>query len=147
MQSKLHQSPCSRKGEAAAQSPTFGVDTLENRQFMSISPFIGSVGLASPIRPAGTTTVTVPKAPVLEAGTKTTASLVVSGTTSNTTVRVAARAATSYVAGEHVVVTPTAGNDTASAKRSLWSRVKAAAKWAKDHVVIGLNKIGLKGTF
>ncbi len=31
--------------------------------------------------------------------------------------------------------------------RSFWSRVKAAAKWVKDHVVIGLNKIGIKGKF
>lgn len=31
--------------------------------------------------------------------------------------------------------------------RSFWSRVKAAARWVKDHVVIGLNKIGIKGKF
>ena len=30
---------------------------------------------------------------------------------------------------------------------SLWSRLKDAAVWVKDHVVIGLNKIGLKGKF
>lgn len=30
---------------------------------------------------------------------------------------------------------------------SIWSRLKAAARWVKDHVVIGLNKIGLKGKF
>ena len=30
---------------------------------------------------------------------------------------------------------------------SFWSRVKAAARWVKDHVVIGLNKIGIKGKF
>lgn len=31
--------------------------------------------------------------------------------------------------------------------KSFWSRVKAAAKWVKNHVVIGLNKIGIKGKF
>jgi hypothetical protein len=31
--------------------------------------------------------------------------------------------------------------------RSFWSRVKAAVRWVKDHVVIGLNKIGIKGKF
>ncbi|MEV7343602.1 hypothetical protein [Streptomyces sp. NPDC093544] len=31
--------------------------------------------------------------------------------------------------------------------RSIWSRVKSAAKWAKDHVVIGLRYIGIKGRF
>jgi len=30
---------------------------------------------------------------------------------------------------------------------SFVSRLKAAAKWVKDHVVIGLNKIGIKGKF
>lgn len=31
--------------------------------------------------------------------------------------------------------------------RSFWGWVKKAAKWAKDHIVIGLNKIGIKGKF
>ena len=31
--------------------------------------------------------------------------------------------------------------------RSFWSRVKRAAKWVKDHVVIGLKSIGIKGKF
>jgi hypothetical protein len=31
--------------------------------------------------------------------------------------------------------------------RSFWGTVKAAAKWAKDHVVIGLRYIGIKGRF
>jgi hypothetical protein len=31
--------------------------------------------------------------------------------------------------------------------RSFWDRVKSAAKWAKDHVVIGLRYIGIKGRF
>lgn len=31
--------------------------------------------------------------------------------------------------------------------RSFWGTVKAAAKWVKNHVVAGLNKIGYKGTF
>jgi hypothetical protein len=31
--------------------------------------------------------------------------------------------------------------------KSFWDRVKSAAKWVKDHVVIGLNKIGIKGKF
>ncbi len=31
--------------------------------------------------------------------------------------------------------------------RSFWSRVKGAAKWVKDHVVIGLKSIGIKGKF
>jgi len=30
---------------------------------------------------------------------------------------------------------------------SVWSGIKSAAKWVKNHVVIGLNKIGIKGTF
>ena len=30
---------------------------------------------------------------------------------------------------------------------SIWGRIKSAAKWVKKHVVIGLNKIGIKGTF
>ena len=42
--------------------------------------------------------------------------------------------------------TPTGGG-TVTAARSLWSRVKGAAKWVKDHVVIGLHNIGYKGTF
>ena len=31
--------------------------------------------------------------------------------------------------------------------KSFWSRLKAAAKWVRDHVVIGLDKIGIKGKF
>jgi len=31
--------------------------------------------------------------------------------------------------------------------RSLWGWVKAGAKWVKDHVVLGLKYIGIKGTF
>lgn len=31
--------------------------------------------------------------------------------------------------------------------RSFWGSVKAAAKWCKNHIVIGLNKIGIKGKF
>ena len=31
--------------------------------------------------------------------------------------------------------------------KSLWDRVKAAAKWVKDHVVGGLRSIGIKGKF
>jgi hypothetical protein len=31
--------------------------------------------------------------------------------------------------------------------KSFWDRVKRAAKWVKDHVVIGLDKIGIKGKF
>ena len=30
---------------------------------------------------------------------------------------------------------------------SVWGSIKKAAKWVKDHVVIGLNKIGIKGKF
>jgi hypothetical protein len=30
---------------------------------------------------------------------------------------------------------------------SFFSRLKAAARWVKDHVVIGLHKIGIKGKF
>jgi hypothetical protein len=31
--------------------------------------------------------------------------------------------------------------------RSFWGSVKAAAKWVKDHVVVGLKSIGIKGKF
>jgi hypothetical protein len=31
--------------------------------------------------------------------------------------------------------------------RSFWQKVKAGAKWVKDHVVIGLKSIGIKGKF
>lgn len=31
--------------------------------------------------------------------------------------------------------------------RSFWGWVKKAAKWTKDHVVIGLRSIGIKGHF
>ncbi len=31
--------------------------------------------------------------------------------------------------------------------RSFWGWVKKAAKWAKDHVVIGLKHIGIGGKF
>jgi hypothetical protein len=31
--------------------------------------------------------------------------------------------------------------------RSFWGWVKAAAKWTKDHVVLGLKYIGIKGKF
>jgi hypothetical protein len=31
--------------------------------------------------------------------------------------------------------------------KSVWGRIKGAAKWVKDHVVIGLHNIGIKGTF
>jgi len=31
--------------------------------------------------------------------------------------------------------------------RSFWGSLKAAAKWCKNHIVIGLNKIGIKGKF
>ena len=31
--------------------------------------------------------------------------------------------------------------------KSFWDRVKAAAKWVKDHVVLGLKSIGIKGKF
>ena len=30
---------------------------------------------------------------------------------------------------------------------TFWSKLRAAAKWVGKHVVIGLNKIGIKGTF
>jgi hypothetical protein len=30
---------------------------------------------------------------------------------------------------------------------SIWSGIKRVARWAKDHVVIGLHKLGFKGTF
>ena len=30
---------------------------------------------------------------------------------------------------------------------SFFSRIKAAARWVKDHVVIGLHNIGIKGKF
>ena len=42
--------------------------------------------------------------------------------------------------------TPTDGGDTVMA-RSLWSRLKGAAKWVGNHIVIGLHNIGYKGTF
>jgi hypothetical protein len=31
--------------------------------------------------------------------------------------------------------------------RSFWGSIKAAAKWVKDHVVVGLKSIGIKGKF
>ena len=31
--------------------------------------------------------------------------------------------------------------------RSFWGWVKHAAKWTKDHVVLGLKSIGIKGKF
>ena len=31
--------------------------------------------------------------------------------------------------------------------RSFWGAIKRAAKWVKDHVVIGLRNIGIKGKF
>lgn len=41
---------------------------------------------------------------------------------------------------------PDGGGDTVMA-RSLWSRLKGAAKWVGNHIVIGLHNIGYKGTF
>jgi hypothetical protein len=32
-------------------------------------------------------------------------------------------------------------------KKKIWGWVKNAAKWAKDHVVIGAKSIGIKGKF
>jgi hypothetical protein len=31
--------------------------------------------------------------------------------------------------------------------RSFWGSVKAAGRWIKDHVVLGLKAIGIKGKF
>jgi hypothetical protein len=41
---------------------------------------------------------------------------------------------------------PDGGGETVMA-RSLWSRLKGAAKWVGNHIVIGLHNIGYKGTF
>jgi hypothetical protein len=30
---------------------------------------------------------------------------------------------------------------------SIWSGIKSAARWVKDHVVLGLKSIGIKGKF
>ena len=30
---------------------------------------------------------------------------------------------------------------------SIWSGIKRAARWVKDHVAIGLRSIGIKGKF
>lgn len=43
----------------------------------------------------------------------------------------------------------TVGDDELRSVRggSFVSRLKGAARWVKNHVVIGLNKIGIKGKF
>jgi hypothetical protein len=140
MQSKLHQSSRSRQAKAAAHSAAAGFETLESRQFMSVAPSIGSVGMVGPIH---ATTLSAPKAPAVPTGTKT----VLAVAKPATAVQVNASAAVNSASGGTVVVTPPGGGNTVAAKKSLWGKIKGAAKWAKDHIVIGLHNIGIKGTF
>jgi len=125
-----------------ARTATFGVESLESRQSMSVAPGVGSVAAIGPISHL---TVTLPKTPLVDTGTKTI--LAIKSTTAASPVRVTAQTAAINVAGQNPVVPPPSGGNTVAAKKSLWGKIKAAAKWAKDHIVIGLHNIGIKGTF
>ena len=134
MQNKLHQSRRLQQGKSAAAR--FGFEMLESRQFMSASPL--AAPLAAPLGSLGTVhvaAITATKTPVA-----------VNATTAHGAVQTASPSAISTVAGGTVVTTPPPGNGV-SAARSVWGAIKGAAKWVGKHVVIGLNKIGVKGTF
>ena len=127
MQSTHRHSRRGHQGKpAAAYSAAPVFEMLEGRQFMSVAPMVGPMA-ATPAGPLGSSmhAPLVANAPAAAA------------------VDAAPGADGTDTGGGG---TPTDGGDTVMA-RSLWSRVKGAAKWVKDHVVIGLHNIGYKGTF
>ena len=103
-------------------------ETLEARQLMSVVPSVAL--MATPTGAAGTSMHAPLVAKVTAAATTPAANAGVTG----------------VVGGNGTGGTPTGGG-TVAAKKSLWDRLKGAAKWVKNHVVIGLHNIGIKGTF
>ena len=135
MQSKRHYSVRRHAGKpashssAAASSALF--ETLESRQLMSVA--------APTVEPMGAMLVAAPSSsyalPAVQAAPDSVA------------VSPAVDAGVTIVApGTGDEQPPPAGDDTAAAK-SLWDRVKGAAKWVKNHVTATLSSIGIKGTF
>lgn len=126
MQNTHRHSRRGRQGKpAAAYSAAPVFEMLEGRQLMSVAP---SVGLMAAM-PAGALGPSM-HAPLV----------------ANVPAAVAVNAAPS-VGGTGTGGTPTGGGGGTVMARSLWDRVKGAAKWVKNHVVIGLHNIGIKGTF
>jgi hypothetical protein len=111
---------------AAAYSAAPVFEMLEGRQLMSVTvPSMGPTAMMA----AGSM------------GPSMHAPLVANGATA-----MAVSAATS-IGGTGTGGTPTGGSGGTVMARSLWDRLKGAAKWVKNHVVIGLHNIGYKGTF
>lgn len=132
MQSKRHYPVRRHPGQHSAASSAF--ETLESRQLMSVAaPSAEPMGAMLAAVPAGTSLNVPLVAPAAPDG--------------------GAVSPTAGAAGVTVVVPdngtedpPPAGDGTAEA-RSLWDRLKGAAKWVKNHVTATLHSIGIKGTF
>jgi hypothetical protein len=133
VQNKLHPSSRHAKHKAAAHTAASFFETLEGRQLMSVAPAVGPVAA-----------IRVAPVPAMQMPLVARATPLVSGTPNASAVRV--NVAVSTLSAGDVPVNPGPGG-TVMAKKSLADRLKAAARWAKDHIVIGLNKIGIKGTW
>jgi hypothetical protein len=148
MNKQQQQSARSQRQAAAfsgAFSGAFGFETLESRQLMSAAPGVGSVGSIGPITALQNPVISMPKSPAVTTGTKTT--IAVQSTTIATPVKsVDVQATAAFKTAGQTPTPPPTGGTTVAAK-SLWGKIKAAAKWAKDHIAIGLDHIGIKGTF
>ena len=141
MQGTRHHSTRDRRGSAADHFTTPILEMLESRQLMSVVPSVGllGTGLAGPI--GGAT-----HAPPVAQAAATNAAGAANGTPVPNPLRSVASAAVVTGVPGSGAGSPSSGGQVSAAK-SLWGRIKGAAKWVKDHVVIGLHNIGVKGKF
>lgn len=139
MHSKRHPSARSHRGEPAAHppsSPSALFETLESRQLMSVAaPTMESTGAMLAADPAGAASYAPLAAP---------------GTAATDAPAADAAGVTVAAPGDGTVdppPPPSTGDDGTAEARSLWDRLKGAAKWVKNHVTATLHSIGIKGTF
>jgi hypothetical protein len=142
---KTTQQKSARRQQSAATFSAFGLETLESRQLMSVTAGMAAVGSSALLASVQSPAIVMSKTPVV-ASAATTTLVTKSAPIVSPVKSVDLQVTAVKTSGTTPTPPPPSGGNTVMA-RSLWGKIKAAAKWAKDHVVIGLHHIGIKGTF